>query len=167
MIGSPGGKAMTDQNIAGLGPAMAASLRHFRHCFGRDRTAAHFDDNCQGLISHLPRTSAEPIALASGTAVRTLQEFLTTASWNHELARDTLKRQLSEVIGGLPADPLGTVGVIDEPSCFKQGGKTPGVQRRYLGCQGKLDNGIVTVPIGVARGRFQALLDAELYLPRS
>ena len=45
--------------------------------------------------------------------------------------------------------------------------KTPGVQRQYLGCVGKLDNGIVTVHVGVAHGRFQALLDAELYLPKS
>jgi SRSO17 transposase len=49
----------------------------------------------------------------------------------------------------------------------KQGTKTPGVQRQYLGCLGKVDNGIVTVHLGVTRGRFKALLDAELYLPKS
>jgi hypothetical protein len=31
------------------------------------------------------------------------------------------------------------------------------VQRQYLGCEGKIDNGIVTVHVGVAKGRFQAL----------
>jgi SRSO17 transposase len=41
------------------------------------------------------------------------------------------------------------------------------VQRQYLGCVGKIDNGIVTVHVGLARGRFQALLDGELYLPQS
>jgi SRSO17 transposase len=41
------------------------------------------------------------------------------------------------------------------------------VQRQYLGCVGKIDNGIVTVHLGVAKGTFQALLDAELYLPKS
>jgi hypothetical protein len=71
------------------------------------------------------------------------------------------------VVEGLPRDRLGTVGVIDETSAKKQGDKTPGVQRQYLGCKGKVDNGVVTVHVGVARGRFQALLDAELYLPRS
>jgi SRSO17 transposase len=40
------------------------------------------------------------------------------------------------------------------------------VQRQYLGCVGKIDNGIVTVHVGVAKGTFQALLDAELYLPQ-
>jgi SRSO17 transposase len=158
---------MTDQDIARLGAAFASFLRRFRPCFLQDRTAAHFDNYCRGLLSDLPRKSVEPIALASGTAVRTLQEFLTTATWDHELARAALQQHLAEVIQALPADPVGTVGVIDETSCFKQGDKTPGVQRQYLGCLGKIDNGIVTVHIGVARGRFQALLDADLYLPRS
>ncbi len=96
-----------------------------------------------------------------------MQEFLTTAHWDHEQARDTLQRHLAEVLPTFPADSLGTVGVIDETSCFKQGDQTPGVQRQYLGCLGKIDNGIVTVHIGVARGRFQALLDADLYLPQA
>jgi SRSO17 transposase len=158
---------MTDQDIARLGPAFSCFLRRFRPCFLQDRTAAHFDDYCRALLSDLPRKTVEPIALASGTAVRTLQEFLVTASWDHALARDTLQRHLARVIGTLPADPLGTVGVIDETSCVKKGDQTPGVQRQHLGCVGKIENGIVTVHVGVAHGRFQALLDAELYLPRS
>jgi SRSO17 transposase len=158
---------VTDQDIARLGPAFASFLRRFRPCFLQDRTAAHFGGYCRGLLSDLPRKTVEPIALASGTAVRTLQEFLVTAAWGHDLARDTLQRHLAGVLATLPADPLGTVGVIDETSCLKKGDKTPGVRRQYLGCVGKIDNGIVTVHVGVACGRFQALLDAELYLPKS
>jgi SRSO17 transposase len=158
---------MTEQEITDLGPAFASYLRRFRGHFGQDRTAAHFDTYCRGLLSDLPRKSVEPIALAAGTAVRTLQEFLVTACWEHESARDTLQKQLNAVLAGLPADPLGTVGVIDETSCRKWGEYTPGVQRQYLGCVGKIDNGIVTVHIGVAKGTFQALLDADLYLPKS
>ncbi len=41
------------------------------------------------------------------------------------------------------------------------------MQRQYLGCVGKVDNGIVTVHLGVAKGTFQALLDADLFLPQS
>ena len=158
---------MTDQDISRLGPAFSSYLGRYRPCFLQDRIAGHFDNYCRGLLSDLPRKTVEPIALASGTAVRTLQEFLVTASWDHGLARDTLQRHLAEVIGTLPADPLCTVGVIDETSCVKKGGKTPGVQRQYLGCVGKVEDGIVTVHVGVARGRFQALLDADLYLPES
>jgi SRSO17 transposase len=158
---------MTEQEIADLGPAFAAYLRRFRGCLGQDRTAAHFGTYCRGLLTDLPRKSVEPIALAAGTAVRTLQEFLTTARWDHASARDTLQTHLGQVVARLPADPLGTVGVIDETSCRKWGDHTPGVQRQYLGCVGKIDSGVVTVHVGVVRGTFQALLDAELYLPRA
>ena len=158
---------MTDQEIAGLGAAFSAYLGRYRDCFLQQRTARHFDNYCRGLLADLPRKRVEPIALACGTAVRTLQEFLVTATWDHDQARGRLQRHLAEVIQGLPADPLGTIGVIDETSCAKKGDQTPGVQRQYLGCAGKVDNGIVTVHVGVARGRFQALLDADLYLPRS
>jgi SRSO17 transposase len=158
---------MTDREIAALGPAFASYLGRFRDCFLQKRTAAHFDNYCRGLLSDLPRKSVEPIALACGTAGRTLQEFLVTADWQHEAARERLHRRVADVLDALPDDPLGTVGVIDETSCAKKGDRTPGVQRQYLGCVGKIDNGIVTVHVGVAKGRFQALLDADLYLPKS
>ena len=158
---------MTDQDIARLGPAFSSYLGDYRPCFLQDRTAGHFDNYCRGLLSDLPRKTIEPIALVSGTAVRTLQEFLVTASWDHELARDTLQQRIARFLATSPTDPLGTIGVIDETSCVKKGDKTPGVQRQYLGCVGKKENGIVTVHVGVAHGRFQALLDADLYLPKS
>lgn len=154
---------MTDDEITKLGPAFAGYLRGYRDGFLQDRTATHFDNYCRGLLSDLPRKSVEPIALACGTAVRTLQEFLTTADWDHE----KLQRRLIQAVEQMPADDLGTIGVIDETSCLKKGGKTPGVQRQYLGCVGKIDNGLVTVHLGGggAKGNFQALLDAEVFLP--
>jgi SRSO17 transposase len=158
---------MTEQEIAGLGPAFAGYLGRYRDCFLQKRTRGHFDTYCRGLLSDLPRKSVEPIALAAGTAVRTLQEFLVTARWDHEQARDRLQQELAAALAAIPADSAGTVGVIDETSCQKWGAHTPGVQRQYLGCVGKIDNGIVTVHVGVAKGRFQALLDADLYLPAS
>jgi SRSO17 transposase len=158
---------MTEQEITALGPAFAAYLRGYRTHFGQERTAKHFGTYSRGLLSDLPRKSIEPIALAAGTAVRTLQEFLVTSDWEYAAARDTLQGQLKDVLAGLPADPLGTIGVIDETSCRKWGDQTPGVQRQYLGCVGKVDNGIVTVHVGVAKGTFQALLDADLFLPKS
>src|SRR5499427_6691945 len=117
---------MTEQEIAGLGPAFAAYLGRYRNCFLQRRTAAHFDNYCRGLLSDLPRKSVEPIALAAGTAVRTLQEFLVTARWDHGRARATLQRHLAGVVAALPADPLGTVGLIDETSSRKWGDHTPG-----------------------------------------
>jgi SRSO17 transposase len=158
---------MTEQEIAGLSPAFAAYLGRYRDCFVQKRSMAHFDTYCRGLLSDLPRKSVEPIALESGTAVRTLQEFLVTTRWDQERARTRLQTDLAATVAAIPADALGTVGVIDETSCQKWGDHTPGVQRQYLGCVGKIDNGIVTVHVGVCKGRFQALLDADLYLPQS
>src|SRR3954463_188817 len=122
---------MTDQEITGLGPAFAAFLRRFRPCFLQERTAGHFDCYCRGLLSDLPRKSVEPIALASGTAVRTLQEFLRDYTWDHAAVRDRLQRRLAAGLGDEPAS-LGTVGIVDETSATKKGTKTPGVQRQYL-----------------------------------
>ena len=89
---------MTEQEITALGPAFASYLRRFRGSFGQDRTAAHFDTYCRGLLTDLPRKTVEPIALEAGTAVRTLQEFLVTARWNHDQARDTLQQNLAGVL---------------------------------------------------------------------
>jgi SRSO17 transposase len=50
--------------------------------------------------------------------------------------------------------------------CGGLGAPTPGVQRQYLGCVGKVEHGIITVHIAVTRGTFQALADADLYLPK-
>jgi SRSO17 transposase len=157
---------MTDEEIRQLGPAFAAYLRRYRPCFLQDRTADHFDDYSRALLSDLERKSVEPIALARGTAVRTLQAFLAVARWGHDAVRDTLQRHVASLLPDLPGDRLGTVGIIDETSCRKKGTQTPGVQRQYLGCVGKVDNGIVTVHVGLAKGRFQALLDGDLYLPK-
>src|SRR5688572_18271399 len=102
---------MTEPEIAALGPAFAAYLRRFRRCFRQDRTAGHFDTYCRGLLTDLPGKSVEPIAPAAGAAVRTLQEFLTTARWDHTAARDALHRHLAGALaattGGWPRRPPG------------------------------------------------------------
>lgn len=158
---------MTEQEIMDLGPAFARFLGRCAPFFDQQRTRGPFRDFCRGLLTDLPRKSVEPIALAAGTAARTLQEFLTTATWDHLGLRDDLQRRLADTLPAFPADGLGTVGIVDETSALKKGTKTPGVQRQHLGCAGKVDNGIVTVHLAVARGRFKALLDADLYLPQS
>src|SRR5476651_1947165 len=112
---------MTEQEITDLGPAFAKYLKLFRDSLGQDRTARHFDTFCRGLLSDLPRKSVEPIALAGGTVVRTLQQFLITSPWDHDAARDQFQRHLAAVIRTQPRDALGVIGVIDETSCVKKG----------------------------------------------
>jgi SRSO17 transposase len=156
---------VTDDELDGLGSALDEFLRPYLFCCDFTQTFAHLHTYCRGLLSDLKRKSVEPIALASGCAVRTLQEFLRDHQWQHTRVIEQLQRQMADTLAGLPDDGLGSVGLIDETSALKSGTKTPGVQRQYLGCVGKIDNGIVTVHLGVCQGRYKTLLDAELFLP--
>ena len=160
---------MTAEQVAELGPAFTDYLRCFRPCFVTRNTFAHLGTYCRGLMSDLARKSVEPIALAAGCAVRTLQEFLTHHAWDHDglLAR-LQRRVVAEHLpapGRKDADEVGVVGLIDETSVPKKGDKTPGVQRQYCGALGKVDNCVVTVHLAVKHGEFLAMLDSDLFLP--
>jgi SRSO17 transposase len=156
---------VTEEELDGLGSALDKFLQPYLFCCGYTQTFGHLHTYCRGLLSDLKRKSVEPIARAAGCAVRTLQEFLRDHLWQHTQLREQLQRSVGAELAGLPDDGLGNVGLIDETSALKSGTKTPGVQRQYLGCVGKLDNGIVTVHLGVCKGRYKTLIDAELFLP--
>jgi SRSO17 transposase len=142
-------------------------LEPFLFCCGYSQTFDHLHTYVHGLLSDLPRKSVEPIALRAGTPVRTLQQFLKDHVWDFARCRDEFQGHLADRLATVAGDDLGLVGLIDETSAVKDGNKTPGVQRQYLGCVGKVDNGIVSVHTGVSKGRFKVLLDADLYLPKS
>jgi SRSO17 transposase len=158
---------MTPEQIEQLGPAFAEYLRQYLFCCDYTQTFDLLNVYCRGLLSDLPRKSAEPIALAAGTAVRTLQEFLKDHAWSYRQARTTLQEHVAATLPGIPADELGTVGVVDETGTVKKGTKTPGVQRQWCGERGKTENCVVTVHLAVARGRYKTLVDAALFLPQS
>ena len=153
---------MDAQQIRGLRPMLARFLKRFDDCFARKDTRAHLSVYVNGQLSDLPRKSVEPIALAADVPVRTLQEFLSQHRWQEDLARD----RLLQIVAEEHAHPH-SVGIIDETSFVKQGKKTPGVQRQYLGTVGKQENGIVTVHLAYAADDFHCLLDGELFLPES
>ena len=160
---------MTTEQVAALGPAFTDYLGAFRPCFLTRPTFGHFGTYTRGLISDLARKSVEPIALAAGCAVRTLQEFLTHHRWDRERMRDELQRRVARehlpAPGQKPPDGVGVVGVIDETSVPKKGDKTPGVQRQHCGATGKTDNCVVSVHLAASCGDFRTLLDSDLYLP--
>jgi SRSO17 transposase len=158
---------MTPEQIEQLGPAFADYLQPFLFCCEYTQTFHLLGVYCRGLLSDLPRKSAEPIALAAGTAVRTLQEFLKDHRWSYRRVRDTLQEHVAATLAALPADELGTVGVVDETGTVKKGTKTPGVHRQYCGEVGKTENCLVTVHLGVARGRYKTLVDGALFLPEA
>ncbi len=160
---------MTDEQVAALGPAFTEYLACFRPCFLTGPTFGHFRTYTRGLVSGLARKSVEPIALAAGGAVRTLQEFLTHHRWDRQRMRDDLQRRVARehlpAPGRRPPDGLGVVGIVDETSVPKKGDKTPGVQRQHCGASGKTDNCVVSVHLAVSSGNFRTLLDSDLYLP--
>ncbi len=159
---------MTSEQITALEPAWRSYARSFNLCIPSAPTREHLTTYCRGLMSDLPRKSVEPIALAAGTAVRTLQEFLTHHEWDHARLRDQLQRRVVEQHMPAPGQPrhgAGTVGIIDETGCPKKGDKTPGVQHQYCGHTGKLDHCIVTVHLSYSYEDFMTVIDEDLFLP--
>jgi SRSO17 transposase len=158
---------MSPEQIQALGPALADFLQPFFGCCQYAQTFDLLQLYCRGLLSDLARKTCEPVALYAGVAVRTLQEFLRDHVWSFPHVRDRLQQHVATVLPTLPADDLGTLGIIDETATVKKGRQTPGVQRQWCGEKGKQENCIVTVHLGVARGRYKTLVDAELFLPES
>src|ERR1700678_4809141 len=136
---------MTEEQLNELGPALADFLAGFLPHFRSSPTFGHMHTYTRGLLSDLPRKTAEPIALAAGTPVRTLQEFLRDHLWDHLQMTTIAQKRAAALLPTLDDDGLGTVGLIDETGQPKKGVKTPGVQGQWCGRLGKVDNCIVTV----------------------
>src|SRR3954454_1301452 len=100
---------MTPEQLVALGTAFAAFLHIFEGCIAYQPTIEHLHAYCRGLLSDLPRKSIEPIALACGTAVRSLQEFLRDHVWDHLRMRDLLQQRLSGQSVLHAVDDLGTI----------------------------------------------------------
>src|ERR1700682_2936631 len=149
---------MTTDQVQAIGPEFTAFLRPFERFFEEPETVHHFRNYTRGLLTDLPRKTAEPLAKAAGTPPRNMQQFLKACLWDHEGLVDGFQQMLRAKVTEVPPDAVGRVGIIDETSALKKGTKTPGVQRQYLGCEGKVANGIVTVHLVVAQGKFKALL---------
>ena len=151
---------MDAQQIRQLKPKLTEFLARFDDCFARRDTREHLPVYIEGQLSDLQRKSIEPIALRAKVKVRTLQEFIAQHVWDE----DSLRQRLQQIVATEHASSR-TIGIIDETSDAKKGTKTPGVQRQYCGAEGKPDNCIVTVHLGLAVDDFHCLLDGELFLP--
>ena len=155
---------MTKDQIASMEPALTEFVGKFGHCFVRDKTQTYWVKYLAGLMADVTRKSIEPIALAAGVTVRTLQEFLSMYVWDHRRAEDTLQRLVAEEQRGVEG-----VGVVDSSGHPKQGDKTPGVQRQWCGQIGKVDNCVVGQHLLYTdndwSNPFSCMLASDLYLP--
>lgn len=150
--------------LQSLQPALREWIGSFEPCFKRSVTFDHFQSYLLGLMADLKRKSIEPIALACGVAVRTMQEFLSFFAWDH----GRLNRMLMHHVAG--RCPAGGIGVIDASGHPKRGDKTPGVHRQYCGESGKIDNCVVAQHLlftdNQAANPFSCVLASDLYLPQ-
>jgi SRSO17 transposase len=124
------------------------------------------------LASELPRVNGWSIARRGGdrTPDRT-QRLLNHAVWDTFAAMGVVRRF---AVAGLEAAARRrghrrglVIGAIDETGQEKAGQATAGVKRQYLGCAGRVANGINTVHLSYVReGVGHALIGARQWIPR-
>lgn len=145
---------------------IAKELTDFHHtftdCFYRSEQESIGLTYLSGLMSAIPRKTAETIALEMETSqsVRSTQRFLKTYKWDH--AAMLLKHQK------LTAESLGTANgmiTVDASEFPKKGYNSVGVARQYCGNTGKKDNCQSGVFVGYASEKGHGLIDNQLYMP--
>jgi SRSO17 transposase len=113
------------------------------------------------LVSDLPRKNGWTIAEHAGDACPDpTQRLLNHAVWDHD-AMATIRGFVVEALGGQPL----VVAALDESGQEKDGAATAGVQRQYMGCAGRIANGVNTVYCSYATASGHALVGARIYVP--
>ena len=128
---------------------------------GRREQKEHLREYVQGLLSDARRKNAETIAYLHDQGRKELQRFIGESEWAYAPMLDELACQVGRELG--EADGV----IVIDPSGFeKDGKKSVGVQRQWLGRLGKVENGQVGVYLGYVSRRGHALCDLRLYLPK-
>jgi SRSO17 transposase len=116
-----------------------------------------------GLLSGAERKNSWTLAEQAGELTPGgMQRLLNLYRWDAEEVRDDLRSYVLDNLG----DAAGVV-VGDETGFVKKGTKSAGVQRQYSGTAGRIENCQIGVFLTYVSPRGRALIDRELYLPRS
>jgi SRSO17 transposase len=116
-----------------------------------------------GLLSGLRRKNCWTIAEQAGDPTPDgMQHLLAAAQWDADAVRDDVRAYVVEHLRSADA-----VLVVDETGDIKKGRASAGVQRQYSGTAGRVENCQVAVFLSYASAAGHALIDRELYLPRS
>jgi SRSO17 transposase len=116
----------------------------------------------RGLLGQLERKNGWTLAEAAGeVSPDGMQRLLRTADWNADAVRDELRGYVVERLGP------GGVLIVDETGFIKKGSRSAGVGRQYTGTTGKIDNCQIGVFLAYATVTGRALIDRDLYLPKS
>jgi SRSO17 transposase len=115
-----------------------------------------------GLMSDLPRKNAWTIAEHAGDRTPDrMQRLLNHAVWDHDQVQGVVRRFVVEQLGDQPL----RVGALDESGQEKHGERTAGTKRQYMGCAGRVANGVNTVYCSYATSGGHALVGARIYVP--
>jgi SRSO17 transposase len=149
----------------------AELLQLLRPCFARTEPWLQAGKYAAAVMSELPERNGWSVARHAGdkTPDKT-QRLLNHAVWDTLAAMGVVRRfavaGLEEAArrrrrGGL------VIAAIDETGQEKAGEATAGVKRQYLGCAGKVANGINTVHLSYVREKTgHALIGARQWIPR-
>jgi SRSO17 transposase len=131
-------------------------------CFGRVEPFRQARKYMTGLMSDLPRKNAWTIAEHAGDATpHRMQRLLNRAVWDTDAAMAVVRGFVAEHLGGQPL----RVAALDETGQQKQGVHTVGVKRQYMGCAGRVANGVNAVHCSYATAGGHALIGARIYIP--
>jgi SRSO17 transposase len=132
-------------------------------CFARVEPRRQARKYVAGLLSDLPRKNCWALAEQAGDATPDkMQRLLERAAWD----ACEVMRAVREFAVRYLGDPADAVLVIDESGQEKAGCHTAGVKRQYLGCAGRVANGINVVYASYAAPSGHAVVSARLYVPR-
>lgn len=131
--------------------------------FGRVEPRRQARAYLTGLLAPVERKNGWQLAEAAGddTPDR-MQRLLNTARWDPDLVRDDLRSYVVEHLGHRDG-----VLVVDETGFIKKGTRSAGAQRQYSGTAGRVENCQLGVFLAYAAPAGRALIDRELYLPKS
>jgi SRSO17 transposase len=170
--------SMTTSELRAAAGELVPLHQRFAPLFGRKEARAQSLVYLNGLLLGQGRKSAEPIALVFGqpeqdedighNQVLALQRFLTYSPWDAQAVQREVQAVFAEqLVPSTATWSIGTVGVIDESGFVKKGTHRVGVARQYCGRVGKKENCQVGVFLVGVTPAGSALLDQQLYLPRT
>jgi SRSO17 transposase len=131
--------------------------------FARAEPRARVRAYVSGLVAGLERKNGWTLAEQAGElSPDGMQRLLRRADWDVDGVRDDVRGYVAGQLG----DPAGVL-IADETGFIKKGTRPAGVQRQYSGTAGRTENCQVGVFLAYASVRGHALIDRELYLPKS
>ncbi len=141
-----------------------------RSCFVRTQTWLQAGKYLNALASDLPSRNGWSIAQYAGDrSPGKSQRLLNRASWDERAAMSLVRRYAAAGLDDAARRSRRrrmTVGALDETGQEKQGSSTAGVKRQYMGCAGRVANGINTVHLSYVREKTgHALAGARQWIP--